>query len=87
MGYAIRKDGNGWRAVDSVNDCADDEEFSENQPGIIQPEPTYAQLRAAEYPPFQDYLDGIVKSDDKQVKTYIDSCKAVKLKYPKDQKS
>jgi len=43
----------------------------------------YQRQRAAEYPPITDYLDGIVKGDTAQVQTYIDSCLAVKLKYPK----
>ena len=43
----------------------------------------YRQKRASEYPPAADYLDGIVKSDQAQVKKYIDDCKAVKIKYPK----
>jgi len=47
------------------------------------PEPTYAQLRAAEYPPMTDYLDGIAKGDTAQVNTYIAACLAVKAKYPK----
>lgn len=44
---------------------------------------TYQQLRAAEYPPITDYLDGIVKNDLVQQQTYIDTCLAVKAKYPK----
>lgn len=47
------------------------------------PEKTYAELRAAEYPPVEDYLDGIVKGDTAQVQAYIDACLAVKAKYPK----
>lgn len=43
----------------------------------------YQRLRAAEYPDFKEYLDGIVKGDDEQVQAYIDACKAVKEKYPK----
>jgi hypothetical protein len=60
---------------------------------IPQPEPepepyepyveTYADKRAAEYPPMTDYLDGIVKGDTEQVQAYIDACLAVKAKYPK----
>lgn len=41
------------------------------------------RLRAAEYPPVTDYLDGIVKGDQAQVQAYIDACLAVKAKYPK----
>lgn len=43
----------------------------------------YKQKREAEYPPFADYLDGIVKGDQTQVDAYIDACLAVKTKYPK----
>jgi hypothetical protein len=43
----------------------------------------YKEKRAAEYPSFIDYLDGIVKGDDAQVQAYIDACNAVKNKYPK----
>lgn len=43
----------------------------------------YQRLRAAEYPPMADYLDGIVKNDQQQIQTYIDVCQAVKNKYPK----
>ncbi len=45
--------------------------------------PSYASLRAAEYPDFKKYLDGIVKGDAAQVQAYIDACLAVKAKYPK----
>lgn len=44
----------------------------------------YAELRAKEYPPMSDYLDAIVKSDEKQKQEYINKCLAVKLKYPKE---
>ena len=44
---------------------------------------SFAQKRAAEYPPMTDYLDGIVKGDEVQVQAYIDACLAVKAKYPK----
>ena len=43
----------------------------------------YKEKRAAEYPDFRDYLDGIVKGDNTQVQAYIDACNAVKNKYPK----
>jgi hypothetical protein len=44
---------------------------------------TYAQQRAAEYPPMTDYLDGVVKGDQAQIAKYIADCQAVKAKYPK----
>ena len=43
----------------------------------------YKAKRAAEYPDFRDYLDGIVKGDQAQIQAYIDACQAVKTKYPK----
>ncbi len=43
----------------------------------------YQRLRAAEYPPIEDYVDGIVKSDQAQIDAYIAACLAVKEKYPK----
>lgn len=44
---------------------------------------TYAERRAAEYPPYTDYLDGIVKNDSAQIEAYVAACLAVKAKYPK----
>jgi hypothetical protein len=49
----------------------------------VAPSLTYAQKRAAEYPPIADYLDGIVNGNTEQVDTYIAACLAVKAKYPK----
>lgn len=43
----------------------------------------YKSKRSAEYPDFKEYLDGIVKGDQTQIKSYIDACLAVKAKYPK----
>ena len=43
----------------------------------------YIAKRQAEYPPFTDYLDGIVKSDAAQVQKYIADCLAVKARFPK----
>jgi len=43
----------------------------------------YQRLRAPEYPPITDYLDGLVKGDTEQMQAYIDACLAVKAKYPK----
>jgi hypothetical protein len=44
---------------------------------------TYAEKRAAEYPPMTDYLDGVVKGNQSQIDKYIADCLAVKAKYPK----
>jgi hypothetical protein len=43
----------------------------------------YKIARAAEYPDFREYLDGIVKGDQEQIDAYIAACQAVKNKYPK----
>lgn len=54
MGYAIRDDGLGWRAVNSEADLLDGESYSEEQPPVIEPpripqEVTRFQARAALY--------------------------------------
>ena len=43
----------------------------------------YQRNRAAEYPPYTDYLDGVVKGNQAQIDAYIAACQAVKTKYPK----
>ena len=48
----------------------------------VDPE-AYKYQRAAEFPPYTDYLDGIVKGDQEQIDAYIAACQAVKTKYPK----
>ena len=49
------------------------------------PEKTYDQLRKKEYNMiFGEYLDGIVKDDQDQIDKYIEDCKAIKTKYPKE---
>jgi hypothetical protein len=57
-----------------------DEEAESLRPKV---ELTYAQKRAAEYPPMTDYLDGVVKGDQTQIDKYVADCQAVKAKYPK----
>jgi tRNA A37 N6-isopentenylltransferase MiaA len=43
----------------------------------------YQRLRAVEYPSIIDYIDGVVKGDQKQIDAYINACLAVKERYPK----
>jgi len=59
--------------------------ISDTEAEALRPktELTYAQKRAAEYPPMTDYLDGIAKADQAQIAKYIADCQAVKAKYPK----
>ena len=44
---------------------------------------SYADKRRNDYPPVEEYLDGLVKGDQAQMQSYIDKCLAVKVKYPK----
>lgn len=41
-GYAVRKDGQGWRAVDSADECLPEEDFVADQPPIPVPPPSPA---------------------------------------------
>lgn len=43
----------------------------------------YKILRAREYPPITDYIDGVVKGDQQQIENYIARCLEIKAKYPK----
>lgn len=54
-----------------------------NGAGYDGDKPTYADARAAEYPPITDYIDAVVKGDQAQLAAYIAACRAVKAKYPK----
>jgi hypothetical protein len=61
-------------------------QITDEEAEALRPQPaelTYAQKRAAEYPPYTDYLDGVVKGDQAQIDKYIADCQAVKAKYPK----
>ena len=57
--------------------------YDNNAVEALMASEAYKDKRAAEYPSFTDYLDGIVKGDNAQVQAYIDACNAVKNKYPK----
>jgi hypothetical protein len=52
-------------------------------PEYVDPLEPWARNRVEEYPPPDDYLDGIVKGDQAQIDKYIADCLAVKAKYPK----
>lgn len=52
--------------------------------GLAQVKATqYQRDRKHEYPPIEDYIDGVVKGDQAQIDEYIAKCLAVKAKYPK----
>lgn len=67
--------------------------FSGEEPDFIDYR-SYDCKRADEYPPYQDYLDAMVKinsedealiaSGEEQLKTYYATCLAIKNKYPKE---
>jgi len=57
--------------------------YDNNAVEALMASEAYKEKRAAEYPSFTDYLDGIVKGDQEQIQAYIDACQAVKNKYPK----
>jgi len=57
--------------------------YDNNAVEALMASEAYKAKRAAEYPSYTDYLDGIVKGDNAQVQAYIDACLAVKNKYPK----
>ena len=63
--------GIGWTLVDG--------ELQDLNPEVVP----YDVQRKSEYPPIEDYLDGIVKGESAQVSKYIADCLAVKTKYPK----
>lgn len=44
---------------------------------------SYIRNRIANYPPIEDYVDGIVKGDQEQIDKYIADCLKVKEDYPK----
>lgn len=54
MGYAVRKDGQSWRAVASSSDVSSDEVFSEAQPVLA---PAVGQYEAA----LDALLDGVAQ--------------------------
>lgn len=72
----------GYKSEDIEVKFVGDAEFAEIMEKM-KPIPTYADLRRAAYPPTADYLDGIVKGDQNQVKKYIEDCLVVKAKFPK----
>jgi hypothetical protein len=50
---------------------------------FVEPQLSYADKRKSEYPPIENYIDGVVKGNQTQIDEYIAACLAVKAKYPK----
>ena len=82
--HTLVTDGNGWSgSTESPEYLTWLAKSNTVEPSDPAPVPTYQELRAAEYPPMSNYLDGLVKGDKVQMQAYIDACLAVKAKYPK----
>lgn len=82
--FSLTKDGEVIWIIPSeppVTDAQIDAELARLQAEYDAKE--YQRKRAAEYPDFREYLDGIVKGDQAQIDAYIAACQAVKNKYPK----
>lgn len=60
MIYAVRKDGQGWRAVNSVNDVGANETFSATVPP--PPQPTQAQVISQYEWEVQKHIDAFAKT-------------------------
>jgi hypothetical protein len=50
---------------------------------FVEPQLSYVDKRRGEYPPIEEYIDGVVKGDQTQIDEYVQKCLDVKLKYPK----
>jgi hypothetical protein len=61
---------------------ADEKVWAEKQIELAKTQ--YQRDRKAEYPPMENYLDGIVKGDQAQIDKYISDCLAIKDKFPKE---
>ena len=82
----LRVVGNTYEGIEWIGESKFTKEEVEVELGRLkleQESKKYQELRAAEYPDFRDYLDGIVKGDQNQIEEYIQKCLAVKAKYPK----
>ena len=86
----LRVVGNTYEGIEWIGESKFTKEEVEVELGRLkleQESKKYQELRAAEYPNFEDYLDGIVKGDQNQIEEYIQKCLAVKEKYPKPSES
>ena len=73
------------RTVDDIAYDADGNEVAYDKAAVQAYVDAHAYIakRAAEYPNFTDWLDGMVKGDQAQMDKYVADCLAVKAKYPK----
>ena len=81
-GVSIDEDGIHWYNVDDIP-SEEEIQVEVDRLTALETSNDYKLKRAAEYPDFKDYLDGVVKHDQVQIQKYIDDCLAVKAKYSK----
>ena len=86
MDYKKYKDSKGdihWHITGEIGE--DWVELQEDEIPLpdINIKPPYDFQRRNEYPPIEDYIDGVVKGDQAQIDAYIAKCQAIKAKYPK----
>lgn len=62
MSYAVRNDGQGFRAVNGLDDVGADEYYSENPIEILPPAPTYQSELAELNSAWQSKVDGYNRS-------------------------
>ncbi len=82
----LRVVGNEYEGIEWIDEPAFTKEEVEAEVQRLQENlnnTEYQRLRAAEYPDFREYLDGVVKGDNEQIQNYMRACLAVKAKYPK----
>ena len=63
----------------------DDNEYVSNRVVKVKAN-LYKELRKAEYPPMEEYIDAVVKGDTVTINEYISKCLEIKVKYPKESK-
>lgn len=68
---------------DAFDEAGNQVHYDEAAVQALMASEAYKEKRAAEYPNFIEYLDGVVKGDQAQIDAYIAACQAVKAKYPK----
>lgn len=81
-------DGNSYAGITWLDDSQTkpSEEEINAELGLQQVEiasTEYQRQRVVEYPPIEEYIDGVVKGDQAQIQAYIDTCLMIKRKYPK----
>ncbi|MFQ6333197.1 hypothetical protein [Methylophilus sp. 3sh_L] len=77
MGYAVKKNGTGWRAVDSSSDCTEDEFFS-----VAEPAPINKNEIRTQYSPL-DFLELFTEQEQLAVVAATRESDPIKLWYDK----